>query len=290
MFRELVVLGECCKDFKHFRSYKDLHSLLADMASALALTPDRLLKADWFIQVLDHPRNSSGAKDNFELYDRAKARRDVKVGLRCFHALLRNVLCHGFLEEQRAVLQAYPSKLADFHTSGRISEVLTKTYDGPKPGRSAAQGVSAAATPRAQSRPHAGPVLDHPRNSSGAKDNFELYDRAKARRDVKVGLRCFHALLRNVLCHGFLEEQRAVLQAYPSKLADFHTSGRISEVLTKTYDGPKPGRSAAQGVSAAATPRAQSRPHAGPVRPIPLRVGKLLGRAAVVQPRYVGRM
>jgi hypothetical protein len=51
MFRELVVLGECCKDPKHFDSYEDLHSLLEDMASVLALTPDGLLKVDWFIQV-----------------------------------------------------------------------------------------------------------------------------------------------------------------------------------------------------------------------------------------------
>ncbi|EFJ49507.1 hypothetical protein VOLCADRAFT_89774 [Volvox carteri f. nagariensis] len=49
MFRELVVLGECCKD-ENFDSYEDLHSLLEAMASALALTPDKLLKADWFIQ------------------------------------------------------------------------------------------------------------------------------------------------------------------------------------------------------------------------------------------------
>ena len=39
------------QDTENFDSYKDLHSLLEDMASALALTPDGLLKADWFIQV-----------------------------------------------------------------------------------------------------------------------------------------------------------------------------------------------------------------------------------------------
>ncbi|EFJ39606.1 hypothetical protein VOLCADRAFT_108564 [Volvox carteri f. nagariensis] len=53
MFRELVVLGERCKD-KDFDSYEDLHSLLEAMASALALTPDGLLKADWFIQEYLH--------------------------------------------------------------------------------------------------------------------------------------------------------------------------------------------------------------------------------------------
>ncbi|GIL52306.1 hypothetical protein Vafri_8219 [Volvox africanus] len=55
MFRELVVLGECCKEPEHFNKesehYKDLDSLLEDMASALALPPDRLLKADWFVHV-----------------------------------------------------------------------------------------------------------------------------------------------------------------------------------------------------------------------------------------------
>ncbi|EFJ39141.1 hypothetical protein VOLCADRAFT_108750 [Volvox carteri f. nagariensis] len=75
MFRELVVLGERCKD-KDFDSYEDLHSLLEAMASVLALTPDGLLKADWFIQVRDHRCNSRGTKTNFERDDRAQT--DVK--------------------------------------------------------------------------------------------------------------------------------------------------------------------------------------------------------------------
>ncbi|EFJ39222.1 hypothetical protein VOLCADRAFT_108726, partial [Volvox carteri f. nagariensis] len=49
MHRELVVLGELCMK-EDFDSFKDLHSLLEAMASALALTPDGLLKADWFMQ------------------------------------------------------------------------------------------------------------------------------------------------------------------------------------------------------------------------------------------------
>ncbi|KXZ55243.1 hypothetical protein GPECTOR_3g383 [Gonium pectorale] len=158
IFRELVVLGECCKDSKHFDRYKDLHSLLEDMASALALTPDGLLKADWFIQVLDHRCNSHGGKANFEQDYGAQARQDVKVGLRWFHALLRNVLSHGSLLEQRQALQVYPSKLAEFHSSGRISEVVTKTYSSPTPRRSKAPGALVAAAPRAQLQPHAGPV------------------------------------------------------------------------------------------------------------------------------------
>ncbi|PNH00649.1 hypothetical protein TSOC_013519 [Tetrabaena socialis] len=151
MFRELV-------DSENFDSYKDLHSLLEDMASALALTPDGLLEADWFIHVLDHLRNSRRSKANFERNYRAQARQDVKVGLRWFHGLLRNILSHGSISEQRQALQVYPSKLAEFHSSGRISEVLTKTYDRPIPRRSKAPGASAAATPRAQSQPRAGPV------------------------------------------------------------------------------------------------------------------------------------
>ncbi|PNW82964.1 hypothetical protein CHLRE_06g301450v5 [Chlamydomonas reinhardtii] len=157
-FRELVVMGECCKDTENFDSYKDLHSLLEDMASALALTPDGLLKADWFIQVLDHLRNSCGSKANFEEKYGAQARQDVKVGLRWFHGLLRNVLSHGSISEQQQALDAYPSELAEFHSSGRISEVLTKTYDRPMPRRSRTRGASAAATPRAQPQPYAGPV------------------------------------------------------------------------------------------------------------------------------------
>ncbi|EFJ44219.1 hypothetical protein VOLCADRAFT_106538 [Volvox carteri f. nagariensis] len=136
MFRELVVLGERCKD-KDFDSYEDLHSLLEAMASALALTPDRLLKADWFIQVRDHHCNSRGSKTKFERDDRAQT--DVKVGLRWFHRLLRNILCHGPILEQQKFLDAYPPEMAAFHSSGRISMVLTKTYEawGVGPGRAA---------------------------------------------------------------------------------------------------------------------------------------------------------
>ena len=66
---------------------------------------------------------------------------------------------------------------------------------------------------------------------------------------------------------------------------------RISELVTKSYDSPMPRRSKAPGASATATPRAQLQPHAGPVRPISLHLGRrLLGRATVVQPRYMGRM
>ncbi|GFR39969.1 hypothetical protein Agub_g499, partial [Astrephomene gubernaculifera] len=138
MFRELAALGECCKD-KDFDSYEDLRSLLEDMASALALTPDGLLKADWYIQVRDHRCNSQSSK---------------KVGLRWFHVRLRNILSHAPIPEQQEVLQTYPSELAAFHSSGRISTVLTKTYESavltktyesPKPRRSKARGAPAAA-------------------------------------------------------------------------------------------------------------------------------------------------
>ncbi|EFJ44220.1 hypothetical protein VOLCADRAFT_106540, partial [Volvox carteri f. nagariensis] len=130
MFRELVVLGERCKD-KDFDSYEDLHSLLEAMASALALTPDGLLKADWFIQVRDHRCNSRGSKTNFERDDRAQT--DVKVGLRWFHRLLRNILSHAPILDQQKFLDAYPPEMAAFHSSGRISKVLTATYEIPKP-------------------------------------------------------------------------------------------------------------------------------------------------------------
>ncbi|GIL82264.1 hypothetical protein Vretimale_7231 [Volvox reticuliferus] len=165
MLRALIVLGERCKN-PEFNSYKDLHSLLEDMASALALTPDGLLKADWFTHVLDHRYNSRGSKANFEQNYRAQAQQDPKVGLRWFHALLRNVLSHGSIVEQQKALEFYPPKLADFHSSGRINNVVTKTYgtpmpkmyDSPMPRGSKAPGALAAATPRAQFQPHVGPV------------------------------------------------------------------------------------------------------------------------------------
>ncbi|GIL61063.1 hypothetical protein Vafri_15463 [Volvox africanus] len=162
MFRELVVLGECCKESEHFNKesehYKDLDSILEDMASALALPPDRLLKADWFVHVLDHRCNKRGSKTSFEQNYKAQARQDPKVGLCRFHVLLRNVLSHGSLSEQRQALEFYPPKLAAFHSSGRISEVMTKVYNSPIPMRSKAPGAPAAATPRAQLQPQAGPV------------------------------------------------------------------------------------------------------------------------------------
>jgi hypothetical protein len=133
-------------------------------------------------------------------------------------------------------------------------------------------------------------VLDHRCNSRGSKANFEQKYRSQARQDVKVGLRWFHALLRNVLSHGSLVEQRQALQVYPSKLAEFHSSGRISKVLTKTYDSPMPRLSKASRAPAAATPRAQLQPHVEPLRPISLHLGKRLGRAAIIQLRYMGRM
>ncbi|PNH08872.1 hypothetical protein TSOC_004558, partial [Tetrabaena socialis] len=108
MFRELAALGECCTD-ADFDSYKDLHSLLEDM-------------------VLVHRCNSRGSKDIFMLDHKEQARQDVKVGLRWFHALQRNVLDYGRISEQQQVLEAYPVKLVPFHTSGRISEVLTKEW------------------------------------------------------------------------------------------------------------------------------------------------------------------
>ncbi|EFJ42646.1 hypothetical protein VOLCADRAFT_107150, partial [Volvox carteri f. nagariensis] len=122
MFRELVVLGERCTD-KDFDSYEDLHSLLEAMASVLALTPDGLLKADWFIQVRDHRCNSRGSKTNFERDNRAQT--DVKVGLRWFHRLLRNIPCHAPILDHQKFLDAYPPEMAAFHSSGRISKVLT---------------------------------------------------------------------------------------------------------------------------------------------------------------------
>ncbi|EFJ39065.1 hypothetical protein VOLCADRAFT_108781, partial [Volvox carteri f. nagariensis] len=125
MFRELVVLGERCTD-KDFDSYEDLHSLLEAMASALALTPDGLLKADWFIQVQDHC-NSLGSKTKFERDNRAQT--DIKVGLRWFHRLLHNILCHAPILDHQKFLDAYPPEMAAFHRSGRISMVLTKTYE-----------------------------------------------------------------------------------------------------------------------------------------------------------------
>ncbi|GIL64832.1 hypothetical protein Vafri_18688 [Volvox africanus] len=160
MVRELVLLGECCKDSNFFN--KDLHSLLEDMTSALALPPDVLLKADWFVHVLDH-RCNRGSKIKFEQNYRAQARQDAKVGLSRFHHLLRNVLCHGSLSEQQKALELYPPKLAEFHSRGRISEVMTKvhtspmpaTYDKPMPRCSTAPGTSAAATPTVHLQPHA---------------------------------------------------------------------------------------------------------------------------------------
>ncbi|EFJ50416.1 hypothetical protein VOLCADRAFT_88737 [Volvox carteri f. nagariensis] len=126
LHRELVVLGERCMD-EDFDSYEDLHSLLEAMASALALTPDGLLKADWFIQVRDHRYNSLGSKAKFE--QDCGAQPDMKVGLRWFHVLLCNILRHAPIREQEEFLRAYPSELAAFHSSGRISAALTKTYE-----------------------------------------------------------------------------------------------------------------------------------------------------------------
>ncbi|KAG2425271.1 hypothetical protein HXX76_013853 [Chlamydomonas incerta] len=167
LFRELVVLGECCKDAQHFDSdeYAGLRLLLADMAVALEpLTPEELLLAGWFTQILNHRCNLHGAQSNFQRHNEAPAQQDAKVGVRWYHALLRNVLSHGALEEQRQALGAYPPPLAAFHSSGRISEVLTATYGVPLPGnspatppgsrRGRAAAPSAAATPpRAQLQP-----------------------------------------------------------------------------------------------------------------------------------------
>ncbi|EFJ40442.1 hypothetical protein VOLCADRAFT_99789 [Volvox carteri f. nagariensis] len=136
-------------------------------------------------------------------------------------------------------------------------------------------------------------ALDHRCNSHSSKANFEKTHRAQATGDAKVGLHWFHALLRNVLCHGYISEQRQTLQAYPPQLATLHSSGRVGKVLTKTYDSPPPARSKALVVSAAASPRAQLQPPgAGPaVHPIvSLHLGKWLGcasGAAVIPRRYV---
>ncbi|KAG2452119.1 hypothetical protein HYH02_003152 [Chlamydomonas schloesseri] len=154
MFRELVVLGECCKS-RSFDSLEDLHGLLREMETALALKPDTLLGTDWFTQALDHRCNSRGGKANFEKTHRAQATEDAKVGLRWFHALLRNVLCHGYISEQRQALQAYPPQLAALHSSGRVGKELTKTFDSPPPTRSKAPVASAAAAPRSAAAPRA---------------------------------------------------------------------------------------------------------------------------------------
>ncbi|KAG2482758.1 hypothetical protein HYH03_018352, partial [Edaphochlamys debaryana] len=147
------------------RQRRALRSLLQDMASALGLTPDELLKADWFVQVRDHRCNNRGTKINFERDNGAQS--DVQVGLRWYHVLLRNILSHAPPPEQRDFLQAYPPQLAPFHSSNRISQALTKTYESAvpiktggsaKPTRSKARGAPAAATPRAQVQPHAGPA------------------------------------------------------------------------------------------------------------------------------------
>ncbi|GIM02253.1 hypothetical protein Vretimale_7165 [Volvox reticuliferus] len=192
MFRELIVLGERCKERgKLYQSFKDLHILLEDMASALALTPDRLVAEDWFIHVLDHRCNSQGSKANFKKNYRAQAQQDAKVGLRRFYVLLCNVLCHGNIVEQQEALEFYPPELARFHSSGRISEVVTKVCSSP---------------------------------------------------------------------------------------------------MFRMYDSPMPRRSKAPATSAAASPRAQLQPHMGPRRPILLHLGKQLGRASIIQPRYMGRM
>ncbi|GIL86005.1 hypothetical protein Vretimale_9048 [Volvox reticuliferus] len=160
MFMELVVLGERCKNSKHSDSYTDLDSLLEDMAFALALTPYGLLKEDWFDKVLKHPCNSRGSRANFEQKYMAQAQQDVKIGLSGFHMLLRNILCHGTISELQWALEIYPPKLAKFCSSGRVSDVLTKTkmQDIQSRSRSKALGTSAAATPRAQLQLHAGPV------------------------------------------------------------------------------------------------------------------------------------
>jgi hypothetical protein len=98
-------------------------------------------------------------------------------------------------------------------------------------------------------------------------------------------------MLRNILCHAPVSEQRKVLEAYPSKLARFHSESRISTALTKTYGSPKPGQgSKARGAPAAARPRAQMLPQSGPARSMSLHLGKRVGHAAVTHARYVGRM
>ncbi|PNW74178.1 hypothetical protein CHLRE_13g588386v5 [Chlamydomonas reinhardtii] len=130
------------------------------METALALKPDALLGTVWFTKALDHRCNSRGGKANFEKTHRAQATGDAKVGLRWFHALLRNVLCHGYISEQQQALRAYPPQLAALHSSGRVGKVLTKTYDSPPPARSKAPVASAVAAPRAQLQPPgAGPAV-----------------------------------------------------------------------------------------------------------------------------------
>ncbi|EFJ42641.1 hypothetical protein VOLCADRAFT_107147 [Volvox carteri f. nagariensis] len=100
-------------------------------------------------EVRDHRCNSRGSKTNFERDNRAQT--DVKVGLRWFHRLLRNILCHAPILDHQKFLDAYPPEMAAFHSSGRISKVLTATYESPKPRRSgaaaAAPSVEAAAAP-----------------------------------------------------------------------------------------------------------------------------------------------
>ncbi|KAG2423514.1 hypothetical protein HXX76_015262 [Chlamydomonas incerta] len=134
--RELAALGEACTHLADFDSCEDLRRLLADMAAALQLPPDDLLKAEWFVRVLDHLYNSIGGKGSFVRKHEAHARQDATVGLRWFHALQRNVLDHASIAEQQQVLDAYPPQLGKFVSSGRVSEVLTKTYNRPLPSRS----------------------------------------------------------------------------------------------------------------------------------------------------------
>ncbi|EFJ39139.1 hypothetical protein VOLCADRAFT_101318, partial [Volvox carteri f. nagariensis] len=77
-------------------------------------------------------------------------------------------------------------------------------------------------------------VRDHRYNSLGSKAKFE--QDCGAQPDMKVGLRWFHVLLCNILRHAPIREQEEFLRAYPSELAAFHSSGRISAALTKTYE------------------------------------------------------
>ncbi|KAG2422357.1 hypothetical protein HXX76_016082 [Chlamydomonas incerta] len=159
--RELTALGEACNHPTDFDGCEDLRRLLGDMAAALQLPPDDLLKAEWFVRVLDHRYNCISGTDIFVREHEAQARQDATVGLRWFHALQRNVLDHGCTVERQQVLDAYPQTLREFVSSGRVSEVLTKTHNRPL--LPSSRGMPSSSTPRAQTQaqaqvqPHAGP-------------------------------------------------------------------------------------------------------------------------------------
>ena len=168
MYRELVTLGEYCKDPAFATVYVELYSLLEDMAAALPLTPDELVEAKWFVKVR---MQANGVGQGGERA--AGTKRASRVW-------------------SRGGGQPNDEQPSNQHREGEGGDTCRL------PGTAIAHTASALDD---------GPslsihlqVLDHDGNSSGAKARFE--ETWQKQPDVTVVLQGYHGLLCNILSHS----------------------------------------------------------------------------------------